>query len=70
MNSSFKLNAPWQTVRERMKESNINLTDEDLKYEPGAEDELLDPLEKKLRIPKDNLRMWIESISFNSERAG
>ena len=41
MTNNIKLEAPWETVNERMKESNINLTDADLEYEPGKEDELL-----------------------------
>ena len=42
MEKDIKINleAPWEVVKERMKESNIDLTDADLEYEPGKEDEL------------------------------
>jgi len=39
--SVFKLEASWEKVKERMKENDINLTDADLEYEPGKEEELL-----------------------------
>ena len=37
MEKDIKINleAPWEVVKERMKESNIDLTDADLEYEPG-----------------------------------
>ena len=71
MNSSkFKLNASWEIVKERMKENNINLTDEDLEYEPGKEDELLERLQTKIKRPKEDIKILIESISSNTERAG
>ena len=66
---SFKLNAPWDIVKERMKENNIELTDEDLQYTPGKEDELLQRLQKKIGKPKEEIKRLIESISSNTERA-
>ena len=68
--SSFNLKAPWDIVKEGMKENNIELTDEDLKYEPGKEDELLKRLQKKIHKPQDEIKRLIESVSSNSERAG
>lgn len=65
----LKLQAPWAEVKERIKEHNIELTDEDLVYEPGKEDELLERLQRKMNINKDKIRMLIESISFNKDRA-
>jgi uncharacterized protein YjbJ (UPF0337 family) len=66
----FNLSAPWNVVKERMKENNINLTDEDLEYEPGKEDELLGRLQQKMKRSKDDIKILIESISSNTERAG
>jgi uncharacterized protein YjbJ (UPF0337 family) len=64
-NLRFKLEAPWDEVKERMKEKNIQLTDEDLQYQPGKEDELLDRLQPKLRKSKEQIKPLIESISHN-----
>ena len=36
--SVLKLEVPWETVKERMKENDVNLTDEDLEYIPGKEE--------------------------------
>ena len=69
-NINIKLEAPWEEVKERMKESNINLTDTDLEYEPGKEDELLSRLEKIMNKPRSEIIAYIESISSNKDLAG
>ena len=66
----LRLSSPWEEVREKLKETNINLTDEDLAYEPGQEDELLDRLQKKINRPKEEIRVLIESVDVNSGKAG
>ena len=66
----LKLEAPWDEVKERMKENNIELTDEDLAYKPGKEDELLERLQLKIKDSKEGIRKLIESISANTEKAG
>lgn len=66
----LKLGASWDEVKEKLKETNINLTDEDLVYQPGNENELLDRLQKKLNKPRDEIRMLIESLSVNNGKAG
>lgn len=62
----LKLEAPWAEVKEMLKEVNMDLTDEDLQYEPGQEDELLERLSGKLNKSKPEVKAWIESVSFNS----
>jgi len=32
--NKLRLQAPWEIVKERMKDNDINLTDEDLEYIP------------------------------------
>jgi uncharacterized protein YjbJ (UPF0337 family) len=66
----LKLESPWEEVKEKMKENNIHLTDDDLLYEPGQEDALLERLAKKMGRSKDEVRVLIESISFNTGLAG
>lgn len=46
-NTALHLAAPWPQVKELLKEANGNLTDEDLEYEPGHEQVLLERLAKK-----------------------
>lgn len=69
MATPLKLEAPWSQVKERLKENNLDLTDEDLEYRPGEEEDLLDRLEKKLHKSKKDIQEYIESISANADRA-
>lgn len=65
----FKLQQPWEVVKEDLKENNIYLTDEDLDYQPGQEEQLLERLEKKMKLSKERIKELIESISANQGRA-
>ena len=69
-NQRLNLTAPWDEVKEKLKETNIHLTDEDLTYQPGQEAELLERLQHKLNKPKEEIRGLIESISVNKGKAG
>jgi hypothetical protein len=66
----LKLQAPWETVKEKMKENDMSLTDADLEYEPGNEDDLLQRLEKLMNRPREQIVAYIESISSNEGLAG
>ena len=68
--NKLRLQAPWETVKERMKENDISLTDEDLEYTPGKEEELIRRLEKKMNRSGDQVIAYIESISSNEHLAG
>jgi len=68
--NKLRLKAPWETVKERMKENDVNLTDEDLEYIPGKEEELIQRLEKIMNRSRDQVIAYIESISSNEHLAG
>jgi uncharacterized protein YjbJ (UPF0337 family) len=68
-NNSINLSAPWPQVKEKIKESNVELTDEDLDYSPGREEELLSRLAKKMNRTPEEVRAWIESVSANKGKA-
>ena len=68
--SVLKLSVPWDRVKERMKENDINLTDKDLEYIPGKEEELIQRLEKVMNRSHDQVIAYIESISSNEHLAG
>lgn len=61
----LKLERPWEYVKEMLKENDLELTDEDLYYVPGREDELLERLAKKKNRTKQEIKILIESISAN-----
>ncbi len=71
MSETNKLNlaAPWPEVKERMKESNIELTDEDLSHGPEKADALLAHLASKMNRSPEDIRVWIESLSSNKGKA-
>jgi uncharacterized protein YjbJ (UPF0337 family) len=51
----------WNTVKGKLKQAYGNLTDDDLKYEEGKEDELLGRLQTKTGKTKDELKKWFET---------
>lgn len=65
MDTQLKLEAPWEEVKEKLKEVNSDLSDEDLVYEPGQESALLERLAKKMNRDVPSIKAWIESVSFN-----
>lgn len=69
MEISLKLEAPWNEVKEKLKEIVHSLTDEDLEYTPGQEERLLRRLAKKLDRSIGEIKTWIESVSFNRGKA-
>ena len=70
MSQRLNLNASWDEVKERLKENDVSLTDEDLQYEPGREEELLERLARHSHKSPDEIRKYVESISSNEDRAG
>ena len=51
----------WNEVKGKMKQKYGQLTDDDLAFAEGKEDELLGRLQKKLGKTKDEIRREIES---------
>ena len=62
---TLKLEAPWDEVKEMLREINMNLTDEDLRYEKGNEKQLLERVSHKLKKSIPEAKAWIESVSHN-----
>jgi uncharacterized protein YjbJ (UPF0337 family) len=58
----LKFNGSWNEIKGKMKQQYANLTDDDLLYQEGKEDELLGRLQKKIGKSKDEIKMWIESL--------
>ena len=70
MNSRLNLSSPWEEVKEKLKEHNLELTDEDLEYQEGNEELLLDRLAAKLNKSRNDVKILVESISANKGMAG
>jgi uncharacterized protein YjbJ (UPF0337 family) len=62
--SDLKLKGNWNELKGKMKQKYGNLTDDDLSYVEGKEDELFGRLQKKLGKSEEEiaseLRDWIE----------
>lgn len=69
MSDQLNLKASWPEVKERLKEINIQLADEDLVYEPGQENVLFDRLATKMNRSPEDIKAWIESVSANKGKA-
>lgn len=71
MANYFKLKpgTNWEEVKERIKERNVYLTDDDLRLEPGKEEVLLNSLAVKMGRSPEEVRSYIESISYNKDAA-
>jgi uncharacterized protein YjbJ (UPF0337 family) len=63
MNSwKLKLNGAWNDVKGKAKKQYANLTDDDLMYEEGKDDELVGRIQKKIGKSKDEVINWIQGL--------
>ena len=59
---NLQLKGNWNEVKGKLKQKYGQLTDDDLMFADGKEDELLGRLQKKLGRTKDELRAEIEDM--------
>lgn len=61
---SWKLNLKgnWNEIKGKVKQKYADLTDDDLLYEEGKDDELLGRIQKKVGKTKEEVKSWIESL--------
>lgn len=57
-----KLKGNWNELKGKAKQQYADLTDDDLMYEEGKEDELLGKLQKKVGKSKDEIKSWIDKL--------
>ncbi|MCU7695170.1 CsbD family protein [Haoranjiania flava] len=62
---SEKVRGNWNVVKGTLKQKWADLTDDDLLYEEGKEDELLGRLERKTGETKENINSFIDDIKFD-----
>lgn len=62
--SSFtdKLKGNWNQLKGKMKQEHADLTDDDLQYAEGQEDELIGRLQEKMGKTKEQVIDWIDSL--------
>jgi uncharacterized protein YjbJ (UPF0337 family) len=57
-----EMKGSWNELKGKLKQQYGNLTDDDLAFAEGKEDELLGRLQKKLGKTKDDVRQMIEKL--------
>jgi|GEM_PF-908592 len=69
METKLKITGNWSELKTKLNQKYPNLTDEDLAYSAGKEDELLARLTKKLGKTQEEINNMIDDLqSKNSER--
>jgi uncharacterized protein YjbJ (UPF0337 family) len=58
----LELKGRWNELKGKLKQSHGDLTDDDLRYEEGKEDELYGRLQTKTGKTKDEIVSWIRSL--------
>ena len=64
MDTKLKLHAHWDEVKEKLKEVNTDLTDDDLEYDGEDATKLLQNLSLKMQKSEEDVKAWIESVAF------
>lgn len=58
----LELKGKWNEMKGKAKQAYAHLTDDDLKYEEGKDDELLGRLQTKLGKTRDEVITWLKSL--------
>ena len=58
----LELKGKWNELKGKVKQAHADLTDDDLRYEEGKDDELLGRLQQKLGKTKDDVVQWLKSL--------
>jgi len=58
----LKMNGTWNELKGKAKKQYADLTDDDLMYEDGKDDELIGRLQKKIGKTKEEVIKWVESL--------
>ena len=70
MNSSNdKIKGNWNVLKGKLKQQYGNLTDDDLTYVEGKEDELVGRLQKGLGKTKDEVNSLLNDLSTSDEKS-
>jgi uncharacterized protein YjbJ (UPF0337 family) len=60
--TDLKIKGNWNVLKGKIKQKYANLTDSDLLYEEGKEEELLGRLQQKTGKTKQELKSWIDTL--------
>lgn len=60
--ADIKWQGRWNEIKGKVKQAHGDLTDDDLKYEEGREDELLGKLQQKTGKARDQVVDWLNNL--------
>jgi len=60
--SNLKLKGTWNELKGKVKQQYAELTDNDLLYEEGKEDELIGRIQQKTGKARDEVVEWLNSL--------
>ncbi len=60
--NTTELKGNWNELKGKIKQKYADLTDDDLLYEEGKEDELYGRIQKKIGKSKDEVKKWIAEL--------
>ena len=60
--TGLKLKGNWNELKGKIKQQWANLTDDDLLYEEGKENELYGRIQKKTGKTKEEIKSWIDKL--------
>ena len=58
----LELKGKWNEIKGKVKQAHGDLTDDDLRYKEGEDDELLGRLQQKLGKSREELIRWLRSL--------
>jgi len=59
---NLELKGRWNEMKGKVKQAHANLTDDDLEYEDGKDDELVGRIQKKLGKTREDVVTWLKSL--------
>ncbi len=60
--TALQVKGNWNQLKGKIKQQYANLTDDDLLYEEGKEDELYGRIQKKTGKTKEEIKSWIDKL--------
>jgi len=58
----LELKGKWNEMKGKVKQAHANLTDDDLRYEEGKDDELLGRIQTRLGKSREEVIKWLKSL--------
>lgn len=64
--NALQIKGSWKEIQGKLKQKYAQLTDDDLMFMEGKEDEMFGRIQKRIGKSKEEIKREIESFDFNS----